>query len=307
MDKFANLQAFVAVVETGSFSKAADRLDVAKSMVSRRVSQLEAALQVQLLQRTTRRLSVTASGREFYEHAIRILAQLDEAEQAVNDDVSALRGSMRIAAPLSFGLRHLTGAIAEFMADHPGIEIDLDLNDREVDLVAEGLDMTVRIGNLADSSLIARRLGTARFITCASPGYLARHGTPEHPRELAQHTALHYSNVTLADAWNLAGDSPAARDWVPAVRARANNGDALVTMAVAGLGIVNSPSFLVSDQIRSGALVAILEDYRRTPSGIYAVYPPGRLIPRRLRVFTDMLAGRFGEQPDWDSAIGIDQ
>jgi len=306
MDKFANLEAYVAVVEAGSFSRAAERLNVAKSMVSRRVSRLEGSLRVQLLQRTTRRLSVTTSGREFYEHAVRILAQLDEAEQAVGDDDAELRGLMRIAAPLSFGLHHLTGVIADFMSEHPGIEIDLDLNDREVDLVAEGLDMTVRIGSLDDSSLIARRLGTARFITCASPDYLAEHGTPEHPRDLQHHTALHYSNVPVAQAWQLSGDAASSRTALPRIRARANNGDALVAMATAGLGIINSPSFLVSRQISSGELVAILETFQRPASGIYAVYPPGRLLPRRLRLFTDTLAGRFGGLPDWDRAIGIE-
>jgi len=305
MDKFANLEAFVAVVETGSFSKASSRLGVAKSVVSRRVSALEQALGVQLLQRTTRSHSLTEPGRRFYEQAIAVLADLEEAEQSIVDDSAALRGTLRIAAPLSFGLRRLPPILAAFMGNHPGIELDLDLNDREVGLVEEGFHMALRIGDLSDSALLARRLGTARFVTCASPAYLAAHGTPGHPRELANHAGLHYANVPPARAWQFVdahGDTIVS---VPTMRMRANNGDMLAEAAVAGLGLLSSPTFIVSELIAAGQLHVVLQAYRRPAIGIHAVYPPGRLMTRRVQAFADFLADRIGDLPAWDRAIGI--
>lgn len=304
MDKFAHLEAFVSVVASGSFSRAAERLGVAKSLVSRRVSALEKSLGVQLLQRTTRSLSLTAAGQTYYDHATRILGALDEAEQSVSAEMHALRGPLRLAAPLSFGLHHLNDALSEFLKDQPGVSIDLDLNDREVNLVEEGLDMAVRIGELRDSTLRARTLGTARFVTCASPAYLAQHGTPQSPADLARHAGLQYSNVTMNATWRLDSNtnSPLV---LPGIRMRANNGDALAAMAAAGLGIANLPSFLVSGMLADGRLVAILEAHQRPATGIHAVFPPGRLLSRRVRVLADFLAGRFGEQPYWDRAIGL--
>ena len=305
MDKFASLSAFVAVVETGSFSKAAGRLEIGKSIVSRRVSALETSLGVQLLQRTTRSISLTAPGRQFHEHAVRILGELDEAERAVSDSSAALRGRLRLAGPLSFGLHHLNAALADFLEHHPGIEVDLDLNDREVNLVEEGLDMTVRIGDLRDSTLLARRLGTIRFVTCASPAYLQQHGTPLQPDALHGHIGLLYSNIPPAQAWQFHVDGRDTAVALPGIRLRANNGDALAAMAVAGLGIVNLPSFIVSDRIAGGELTPILTEYRRTSVGMHAVFPPGRLLTRRVRVLADFLAERFGDLPAWDQAIGL--
>jgi len=305
MDKFANIEALVTVVETGSFSKAAERLGIAKSVVSRRVSQLEELLGVQLLQRTTRSQSLTTPGRQFYEQATRILAELDEAEQGIVDASAALRGSLRIAAPLSFGLLHLSVAVNEFLCEHPAIEIDLDLNDREVNLVEEGFDMAVRIGKLSDSTLVARRLGNVRFVTCASPDYLARHGVPQHPQDLSTHIGLHYSNVPLKQTWTFRGDGRGPLVAIPGIRMRANNGDVLAAAAAAGLGIVVSPTFIASKFITDGHLQTVLDDYSRSPVGIYAVYPPGRLMPRRVLVFADFLAERFGDLPYWDRALDI--
>ena len=195
MDKLANIEALVAVVEAGGFTKAAERLNIAKSVVSRRVRALEAELGVQLLQRTTRTQSLTGPGRQYYERAVHILADLEEAEQSIIDASADLRGSLKLAAPLSFGLHHLTLALSTFMQEHPGIELELDLNDREINLVEEGFDMAVRVGHLRDSTLLARRLGSARLVTCASPDYLMRYGTPEHPSELEKHIGLHYANA----------------------------------------------------------------------------------------------------------------
>lgn len=295
----------MAVVETASFSRAAARLRLGKSVVSRRISLLEKDLGVQLLQRTTRSLSMTGPGREFYERALRILADLDEAEQSIADTSAALRGRLRIAAPLSFGLRHLSATLNDFLHQHPAIELDVDLNDRKIDLVEEGFDLALRIGDMPDSSLLARRLGTARFVTCASPDYLARQGTPTHPRELSNHVGLHYTNIAPAQAWQFDDGSGQLLGAIPGIRLRANNGDLLANAAVAGLGVVNIPTFTAGEMIVQGSLVPILEAYRRPPMGIHAVFPPGRLIARRTRDLVDFLANRIGDLPAWDRAIGI--
>jgi DNA-binding transcriptional LysR family regulator len=300
MDKFSELEALVAVVESSSFSRAGDRLGVAKSMVSRRVSQLENRLGVQLLQRTTRSLSLTQAGQQFYERALRLLADLDDAEQSLADDASGLRGRIRLAAPLSFGLHHLRDALTEFMALHPAVEIDLDLNDREISLVEEGFDMALRIGELRDSTLIARRLGTVRFVACASTGYLAEHGTPMHPQDITRHAGLHYSNIPLSQAWQFDVGDRKPLVVIPGIRLRANNGDVLADAAASGLGIVYGPTFIASRHIEAGDLLPILTRYRRPPVGIHAVFPPGRLLPRRLQTLTDFLRHRFGERPSWD-------
>lgn len=305
MDRFAHIQALVAVVETGSFSRAAERLGVAKSVLSRRVTALEHDLGVQLLQRTTRSLSLTGPGRQFHERATRILADLDDAEQSIRDASAALRGRIRLAAPLSFGLHRLSAALDAFLVLHPGIELDLDLNDREVNLVEEGFDMAVRIGELRDSTLIARRLGIARFAACAGPDYLERQGVPQHPDELPQHIGLHYSNTPLRQAWTFGDGARGTLVGIPQIRMRANNGDVLTAAAVAGLGILNTPTFIVAEALAGGRLVEILADYRRPAIGIHAVYPPGRLISRRVTALTDYLAERFGSHPTWDREAGI--
>ena len=183
------------------------------------------------------------------------------------------------------------------MQEHPGIELELDLNDREINLVEEGFDMAVRIGHLRDSTLLARRLGSARLVTCASPDYLARHGTPEHPSELEKHVGLHYANVTLKRAWQFDTGGREPLTAIPRIRMRANNGDALAGAAVAGLGIINTPAFIVADLVAGGELVSILNEFRRPALGIYAVYPPGRLMPKRVQALTDLLARRFGAEP----------
>jgi DNA-binding transcriptional LysR family regulator len=181
MDRFADIEALVAVVESGTFSAAGERLGVAKSVISRRVSQLEQRLGSRLLHRTTRRLTLTEAGRNLYQRAVQILADLEEAEQGVVIESVELRGTLKLAAPLSFGLAHLSDALTDFLAQHPAIELNLDLNDRSINLVEEGFDLAVRIGDLPDSTLIARRLGTSHTVTCASRAYLEQHGEPAHP------------------------------------------------------------------------------------------------------------------------------
>lgn len=300
MDKFEDLQAFVAVVEAGSFTAAADRLGTAKSAISRRISALEERLGVQLLRRTTRVLNLTGTGQNFYEHSARILADLDEAEAAVQQEHGELRGTLRVALPLSFGVRHMCKPIAAFGKLHPNLKFDLDLNDRHIDLVEEGMDVAIRIAHLKDSSLIARKLFDAKTVLAASPHYLKAHGTPETPDELRDHDCLVYSNLAEPDRWTWEDEKGKKHVVEVKPALRASSGDFLTNAAAHGLGIVIQPTFLASEAIRRGNLVPILTGYNwpRTPA--YAVYPPTRHLSYRVRAFIDYLVERFSGTPPWD-------
>lgn len=303
MDRFTDIETFVAVVEAGSFSAAAERLGAAKSAVSRRVNALENRLGVKLLNRTTRRLNLTDAGRTFHERAGRILADLAEAEQSISDAECALRGRIRVAAPLSFGIDHLAPAVSAFARQHPDVQVELDLNDREVSLVEEGFDMAVRIGRLADSSLLARRLCTIRRVAVASPAYLAEHGTPARPEDLVNHAGLRYTNMPRHMYWQFV--TPEGRGFSPQVpdRLSANNGGLLTQAAVDGLGVTLQPTFIVYRELAAGRLQQILADHPLPETAMYAVYPPGRYQSRRVRVFADFLAERFGGEPYWDAPL----
>ena len=304
MDRFEDLQAFVAVVEAGSFTAAAERLDAAKSAISRRVSALEERLGAQLLRRTTRRLNLTETGRSFYERSARILADLDEAESAVAQEHGELRGTLRVALPLSFGIRHMCEPIAEFSRRHPRVEFDLDLNDRRIDLLEEGVDLAVRIGRLADSSLIARRLFEARTVVCASEDYLKEHGTPQTPEELRDHRCLVYGNLPEPDKWVCRDpDGNVIRVDVNSTMT-ATSGDFLSAAASQGLGITMQPTFIAGEAIRSGGVVPILTGYEWPISPAYAVYPPTRHLSYRVREFIDFLVGHFAGTPRWDEDCG---
>jgi len=300
MDKFEDLQAFVAVVEAGTFTAAAERLGLAKSAISRRVSALEERLGVQLLRRTTRVLNVTESGSSFYEHSARILADLDEAEAAVQQEHGELRGTLRVALPLSFGVRHMCKPIAAFAKMHPKVEFDLELNDRRVDLIEEGVDVALRIGHLQDSSYIARRLFHIRTVVCASPQYLSIHGEPKDPVELSQHRCLVYSNLEDPNSWVYEDkDGKQRKVKVQSVLA-ASSGDFLANAAAHGMGLVIQPTFIASEAIRRGNLVPVLTDYSWPTSPAYAIYPPTRHLSFRVRAFIDFLAGRIAGTPQWD-------
>jgi len=300
MDRFADMQMFVRVVETGSISAAAARLEVAKSAVSRRLAELESRLGAQLLHRTTRRLNLTDSGRAFFDQAQRILADLAEAEAAVSQAHTALKGRLRVALPLSFGLLHLAPLIEEFMALHPDVEFDLDFNDRQIDLMQEGFDLAIRIANLPDSSLIARRLAPVRHLLSASPAYLARHGTPTRPEDLQHHVCLAYSNLANPGIWHYrTPDGVAGSVQVP-VKLKANNGDFLCQAALAGHGLILHPTFYLREALRSGALVPVLADIVWPELNTYAVYPPTRHLSSRVRALVDFLAKRFEGEPEWD-------
>lgn len=307
MDRFDSLQTFVAVVETGSFSAAAARLDRAKSAVSRQVAALESHLGVQLLNRTTRRLSLTEAGREFHEQAQRILADLEEAELSVAAEQTALRGRLRLAAPLSFGVQHLAPALAEFLTRHPELVLDLDLDDRRINLVEEGFDLALRIGELADSSLVARPLAPIRMQLCASPDYLRRHGRPRTPQDLAFHAGLVYGNVPEAQQWRFSDVAGEVHSVKVSARLRANNGDVLLRAALDGLGVVVSPTFIAHRALAAGELVPLLPDYQAPGTSAYAVYPSRRHLPQRVRALIEFLAQRFGDAPYWDQMIAPNQ
>ncbi len=256
-NKFEQIYAFVTVVEQMSFTRAADKLDMAKSSLSRRVNELEQRLGVQLLHRTTRKLSLTDQGQQYYQRALQILGELDEVEQLISDEQVELKGRIRMAVPLSFSNQHLSSVVSEFKSQYPRIELNIDLNDRQIDLVEEGFDLAVRVGNLQDSNLIARKLGTIRIVTCASPDYLQRMGTPEHPSQLSQHQGLYYTNVPVHRSWQYEVDGK-QQSFLPRNNLSANNGDFLARVAENGLGLVYSPTFILYQQLRAGKLVQVL-------------------------------------------------
>ncbi|MCF7989992.1 MAG: LysR family transcriptional regulator [Thiohalocapsa sp.] len=303
MDQLAEMRVFVAVLESGGITKAAARLGIAKSAVSRRLADLEGRLSVQLIRRSTRRMNPTDTGQAFYERCKRILADIDEAEQAVSRTHGALSGRLRVAVPLSFGLAHLSPAIDAFLRSHPDLSFDLDLNDRQVDLVAEGFDVAVRIAELADSTLIARRLAPVRHVVCASPDYLARRGVPKRAVELAEHDCLVYGNAPSAGVWGFVDpQGRPGRVRVPA-RVQANNGDCLRQAAEEGHGIILGPSFILFRAIEEGRLTPLLMDHRWLLLYAHAVYPGARHLSRRVRTFVDFLAERFDGVPYWDRCL----
>lgn len=294
--------AFIKVVDTRSFTAAAERLNLSKSVVSRRIAELENRLGARLLNRTTRKLSLTEVGQAYYERCTRILTDLEEAEQAVADLHAAPRGRLRVNAPVSFGMQHLAPAIAEFLARYTSIEIEMDLNDRYVDLIDEGYDLAVRIGRLRDSSLIAKRLAPARRVVCASPAYLEKHGMPAIPEDLMNHNCLIYTNVPAAEQWQFRVGEELRTVRVSGTL-RANNGDLLHAAAVAGVGIVVLPTFMVGQALSTGALKTLLLDCYTSESNVYAVYPQNRHLSPKVRAFVDFLADRFGPRPYWDCAL----
>lgn len=301
MNPIDEMQAFVRIVEAGSISRAAEQLDMGKSAVSRRLAELEQRLGVRLLNRTTRRSSLTDAGRRYYEGAVRLLSDVAELDAAVADSDALLEGRLRLAAPLSFGLGHLAPAIEAFLQEHPGVVFDIDFSDRQVDLVAQGVDLAVRIAELRDSTLVARRLCPVRRMLCASPSYLDRHGRPRGIEDLAGHRILHYDAGGSA-ALRLVEDGVERSVPVqPAVVA--NNGDFLRDLAIAGHGLVLTPTFIASQAVASGKLLPVLPHCWPTPLNAYAVYPQARYLSQRARRFIEFLAERFGERPYWDAAL----
>jgi len=300
MDRLAAIEAFVRVAEAQSFSEAARRLRVSKSAVSRLVGALETELGARLFQRTTRSLTLTEAGRGYFESVSRILADLADADLAVNQLQSAPRGRLRLSAPMSFGFLHLAPALPDFLALYPEVAVDLSMSDRFVDLVDEGFELAVRIGAMEDSSLIARKLAPMRRVICASPEYLQARGAPSTPDDLRGHECLFNSNIAASQEWRFV--SREGKPWPVEVKGRlsANNGDALRIAALRGLGIVNLPTFIVGGDLQAGALATILEDYVTQNMALSAVYPQSRHLSPKVRALVDFLAERFGPRPYWD-------
>lgn len=299
MDRFQSLLAFARVVEAGSFARAADRLDVSVSAVSRQVSDLESHLGVRLLNRTTRRLSMTESGQAFYERCVQLLADLEEAEEAVSASAVVPRGTLRITASISFGAGYLAPAIAEFRERHPQLRFDIELSDRAVDLVDERIDLAIRIGDIGSQALIGRRIGTAQMVCCASPAYLARHPAPRTPADLASHACLTYEYSSEGNLWRFTDAARSVHEVKVSGTAHANNGAMLAALAVAGVGITLEPDFIVASDVRGGRLVRLLRDYAPPAISINAAYPSRRHLSAKVRAFIDFLAARFERDTQW--------
>jgi DNA-binding transcriptional LysR family regulator len=288
MDQLQTMRAFTKVVEEGSFIQAAEKLEISPQLVSKYVSQLETHLGVRLLNRTTRRQHLTEAGSAYYQRAQEVLADIEDMELQLSDLQQTARGELRISAPVSFAMHYLAPLLCDFQREYPGVSIDLQLNDRKVDIIEEGFDIALRIGHLSSSSLVAKRLAPVRMMYCASPQYLAAKGTPQSLDEMKSHDYLHYSYLDESKA-------PKAN-----CKLRSNNGDVLTAAACAGAGIVVQPSFIVADALRSGKLVPILQGYEPEPLGLYGVFAHRQLLASKVRSFLDFADGYFGDPPVWD-------
>lgn len=297
MADLSQLEVFVRVVDHASFTAAAEAMGVSKSFASRQVSALEDRLGARLLNRTTRRVTLTDVGRVFHDRCRRILEELEDAETAVSSLQNAPRGTLRIAAPVTFGVRYITPLIADFMCEHTELDVEVEFNDRRVDLVDDGFDLAIRIGLLDDSALIARKLAPTTSYIFASPKYLEEHGEPRTPEELRSHQCLRYAYQSRGLSWSLQG--PEQRELSVVVRGRAvlNSGEALVEFGRRGLGLVWSPDFLAVDAVRAGHLVRVLPGWR-SKSHVWAVYPHSRHLSAKVRLFVERLIAWFSA-PDW--------
>ncbi|MFI4887280.1 MAG: LysR family transcriptional regulator [Burkholderiales bacterium] len=300
MDRFQSLFAFAKVVESGSFARAAAHLDRSVSAVSRRVAELEAHLGARLLNRTTRRLSLTESGQLFYERCVQLLADLEEAEEEITASAIVPRGTLKLTASISFGTRHLASAIADFRQQYPRLRFDIELSDRAIDLVDEGVDLAIRIGDIGSQALIGRRIGVSQMICCAAPSYLARHPAPRTPADLASHPCLTYAYSSVGNVWRFSDANHAAHEVKVSGPVHANNGAMLAALAVAGVGVNLEPDFIVADDVGAGRLVPLLTDYIAPSIDVNAAYPSRRHLSAKVRSFIDFLVQRFA-----DNAYGL--
>lgn len=299
MDTIEGMRTFASVVSAGSFTGAADRLDMSSALVSKYIGQLEERLSVRLLNRTTRSLSLTDVGRVYHERCVQLLEEFDELEDAVQDTQTEPKGKLVVSAPTTFGESYLTPAAAEFLKEHPGIRLDLHLSDRFVGLADEGFDLAIRIGELPDSALIARRLAPARVVACATPGYLKRKGTPRHPAELVRHDCIMDTNYHTGPQWPFAIDGKRITIKVNG-RFLVNSARATRVMALTGAGIGLCPLFAVGDAVKTGQLRIVLDEFEAFDLGIYAVYLQSRHLAANVRVFVDFLIKHFSTTREWE-------
>ncbi len=286
-------EAFFRVVEERGFGAAARRLDTTPASVSRRVKALEQRLGVRLLQRTTRKLSLTEAGERYFQEARRLVRELDDLEEALSASANEPEGELRIVAPMSFGQRTLAPLVARFAEDHRKLRISLILEDRETDLIDEAADLAIRIGYPTDSSLVARAITSVPRHACASPEYLERHGCPESPEDLLHHDCLHYNLISEREEWTFLGDGGEQTLAVKGIFC-SNNGDVLAAAAMRGLGITLLPNFIVDEALAEGRLVKVLENFERAPLTLFALYPSRRHVPAKTRRFLDYLLTRLG-------------
>ena len=304
MSQIVEMKVFVKIVEAGTISRAAEQLGLAKSAVSRRLADLERRLGVQLLSRTTRTSSLTEAGQSYYQRAGVILDELAELDADISSKKGSLEGVLNIAAPFSFGLRHLSGAIDEFTRRHDKLVINLNFSDRQSDLIEEGFDLAIRITELKDSSLIARKIAPVRLLLCASPDYLEIHGRPDSLQDLKQHAGLYYTYAP-GTSWKLTDKNGREEAVKLPVKMIANNGDFLQDMAVAGQGLAVLPSFIAAENIRAGKLETLLPDFEFRPLNAFLIYPQTRHLARRVRTFIDFLTERFAGEPYWDKGLNV--
>lgn len=301
MDRLDSMRIFVRVAEMGSFAAVALQLNVARSVVTRQVAALEAHLGTKLLARSTRRLSLTSAGTNYLEKCREILSLVEAAQADLTDDRQAPRGHIRLSLPLSFGIRRLMPMFDEFMSANPQISLELDFNDRRVNLIEGGFDLAIRIADRLEPGNVARKIGSSRSVVAASPDYLARHGRPQHPRDLLGHECFGYL-LAARSSWSFVIDGE--KQWFPiAGRLQANNGDALLEAAIQGLGITRAPTFIAEQAVRAGRLELLLRDFATPELGIYAIFPGNRYVPHRIRALVDFLAESIGPRPAWDEII----
>lgn len=303
MNELEEIRTFVQLVDAGSSTRAAERRGLAISAISRRMKELEGRLGVQLIQRTTRKMHLTDAGRLYYDRCVGLLADLAEAEAEVTESRAALKGRLKIATPVSFGTAHLAPAISAFMHAHPEVSVVLDMSDRRVDLVEEGFDLAVRIGKLSDSSLLARKIANVRHVVCASPSFFAEHRKPKTPDDLEGMPGLCYGNLRHPDIWQYRAADGSKGSVRVSPRLTSTNGDALREAAVAGLGVLCEPSFIVHGAVERGLIQPILTNYRWYDMAIYVLFPPTRHLSSRVRRLIEFLTDRFGTNPYWDNFL----
>lgn len=301
LDRLLAMSVFAKVVELGSFARAAERMDLSASAVSRHVAELEAHLDTRLLNRTTRRLSLTESGIAFHERTLQLLADLDEAEAQASSGRATPKGTIRLTCAVSFGVQHLAPAVGIFQARHPAVLFDISVSDGFADLVEEGFDLAVRIGDMtkANANLIARKIGEMRLVACAAPAYLARHGTPRRPTDLTTHNCLTYEYAPVKNSWSFRDKTGKEIKVRVAGSVHGNNGELSAAIAAEGVGIAFEPDFIVNRFVRAGRLVPILKGFQVPPTPIYAVYPSRRHLSAKVRAFVDFLAEHFAKRRDW--------
>lgn len=302
MDSLTDIVVFVRVVDDGSFTRAAERLKLSRSVVSKYVTRLEGRLGARLLNRTTRRLSLTEAGRIFYERSRRGLQDIEEAEAEVSRLQEKPRGVLRINSPMSFGILHIAPALPEFLAQHPEVSVEMNLDDRVVDVIEEGFDVSIRIAEMPDSSLIARRLAPCRHVIVAAPAYLEKHGTPRTPEDLRDHNIISFSYQASAYDWHFISPDNKQISVPVSGSMQANNSLALREALLRGVGITRTPTFVVGKDVQDGHLLSILGNYRTLEVSIYLVYPQRRHLSPKVRAFVDFMADRISEPPYWDTA-----